>query len=202
MSHEPNSPVASQEDEASGTSTAPEGTVENRQELASKLVDRFALWSGVAGLIPVPVVDAATVAGLQLQMVRRVSQIYDVNFSENIGKTLIAALAGAMVPATSSLGAASLLKAVPIVGPIASGFVMPVLASGATFAIGRAFIQHFETGGTLLDFNPPDYREFLRSQKELWDIRRKRLKTPAAPNTTTTAAAPESSQASAAPTQP
>jgi len=198
MSNEPNSPAASQEDEAPGTSTAPEGIVENRQELASKLVDRFALWSGVAGLIPVPVVDAATVAGLQLQMVRRVSQIYDVNFSENIGKSLIAALAGAMVPATSSLGAASLLKAVPIVGPIASGFVMPVLASGATFAIGRAFIQHFETGGTLLDFNPPDYREFLRSQKELWDIRRKRLKTPAAPNTTTAAAAPESSQ----PTQP
>jgi len=198
MSNEPNSPAASQEDEAPGTSTAPEGIVENRQELASKLVDRFALWSGVAGLIPVPVVDAATVAGLQLQMVRRVSQIYDVNFSENIGKSLIAALAGAMVPATSSLGAASLLKAVPIVGPIASGFVMPVLASGATFAIGRAFIQHFETGGTLLDFNPPDYREFLRSQKELWDIRRKRLKTPAAPNTPTAAAAPESSQ----PTQP
>ena len=198
MSNEPNSPAASQEDEASGTSIAPEGIVENRQELASKLVDRFALWSGVAGLIPVPVVDAATVAGLQLQMVRRVSQIYDVNFSENIGKSLIAALAGAMVPATSSIGAASLLKAVPIVGPIASGFVMPVLASGATFAIGRAFIQHFETGGTLLDFNPPDYREFLRSQKELWDIRRKRLKTPAAPNTTTAAAAPESSQ----PTQP
>jgi len=202
MSNEPNSPAASQEDEAPGTSTAPEGIVENRQELASKLVDRFALWSGVAGLIPVPVVDAVTVAGLQLQMVRRVSQIYDVNFSENIGKSLIAALAGAMVPATSSLGAASLLKAVPIVGPIASGFVMPVLASGATFAIGRAFIQHFETGGTLLDFNPPDYREFLRSQKELWDIRRKRLKTPAAPNTTTAAAAPESSQANAAPTQP
>ena len=202
MSNEPNSPAASQEDEASGTSIAPEGIVENRQELASKLVDRFALWSGVAGLIPVPVVDAATVAGLQLQMVRRVSQIYDVNFSENIGKSLIAALAGAMVPATSSLGAASLLKAVPIVGPIASGFVMPVLASGATFAIGRAFIQHFETGGTLLDFSPPDYREFLRSQKELWDIRRKRLKTPAAPNTTTAAAAPESSQANAATTQP
>ena len=197
MSNEPNSPAASQEDEAPGTSTAPEGIVENRQELASKLVDRFALWSGVAGLIPVPVVDAATVAGLQLQMVRRVSQIYDVNFSENIGKSLIAALAGAMVPATSSIGAASLLKAVPIVGPIASGFVMPVLASGATFAIGRAFIQHFETGGTLLDFSPPDYREFLRSQKELWDIRRKRLKTPAA-HTTTAAAAPESSQ----PTQP
>ncbi len=32
-------------------------TPETRDEMASKLVDRFALWSGVAGLIPVPIVD-------------------------------------------------------------------------------------------------------------------------------------------------
>jgi hypothetical protein len=28
-----------------------------------------------------------------------------------------------------------------------------------------AFIQHFASGGTLLDFNPPDYREFIKAQK-------------------------------------
>ena len=201
MSNETNSHAVSPDGEAPVTSTTPEATTETRQELASKLVDRFALWSGVAGLIPVPVVDAATVAGLQLQMVRRISQIYDVNFSENVGKSLVAALAGAMVPATSSIGAASLLKAVPIFGTIAAGFVMPVLASGATYAIGRAFIQHFETGGTLLDFNPPDYREFLRSQKELWDIRRKRLKTPAEP-APAAATASESTPSTAPATQP
>jgi Domain of unknown function (DUF697) len=50
-------------------------TPETREEMASKLVDRFALWSGVAGLIPVPLVDVATVGGLQIQMVRRISQI-------------------------------------------------------------------------------------------------------------------------------
>jgi hypothetical protein len=31
---------------------------------------------------------------------------------------------------------------------------MPALFSGATYAIGMAFIQHFESGGTLLDFKP------------------------------------------------
>jgi hypothetical protein len=48
---------------------------------------------------------------------------------------------------------------------------MPVLSAGATYAIGKAFIQHFQSGGTLLDFNPPDYREFVRSQKEKWESR-------------------------------
>ena len=146
---------------------------EDRHQVASKLVDRFAIWSGVAGLIPVPVVDVLAVGGLQIQMLRRLSQIYGVEFSENRGKALIAALAGTMIPATSGIGAASAMKAVPVVNILAAGFVMPVLSAGATYAIGKAFIQHFESGGTLLDFNPPDYKEFIKAQKEMWETRTK-----------------------------
>jgi uncharacterized protein (DUF697 family) len=152
---------------ASASADAPE----QRDQVASKLVDRFAIWSGVAGLVPLPVVDVLAVGGLQLQLLRRLSQIYNVEFSENRGKALIAALAGCMIPATSGMGAASALKAVPVVNILAAGFVMPVLSAGATFAIGKAFIQHFESGGTLLDFNPPDYREFVKAQKEMWESR-------------------------------
>jgi hypothetical protein len=34
-----------------------------------------------------------------------------------------------------------------------------------------AFIQHFATGGTLLDFNARDYREFINAQKAMWSNR-------------------------------
>jgi len=160
-----------------------------RDELASKLIDRFSLWSGVAGLIPVPVVDVFAVGGLQLQMLNRLSQIYGVPFSENRGKALIASLAGSWIPATSGIGAASALKVVPILGTLISGFVMPVLSAGATYAIGKAFIQHFESGGTLLDFNPPDYREFVKVQKDKWDSRFKGSSSAAAGAETTKGAA-------------
>jgi uncharacterized protein (DUF697 family) len=170
---------------AEASAEKPELTPAARNEMASKLVDRFAMWSGVAGLVPVPIVDVAAVAGLQLQMLRRLSQIYGVPFSENSGKALIAALAGTMIPATSGIGAASMLKSIPVLGTLASGFVMPALAAGATFAIGKAFVQHFESGGTLLDFNPPDYREFIKAQKEKWDARsRAKVAAPEAPATT------------------
>ena len=169
MAHKPTSESAEIGEAIAGDTPG----AENRDEVASKLVDRFALWSGVAGLIPVPIVDAVAVGGLQIQMLRRISQIYDVAFSDNRGKAVIASLAGSMIPTTSGIGAASLLKAVPVLGTIASGFVMPVLSAGATYAIGKAFIQHFASGGTLLDFNPPDYREFIRTQREMWDSRSK-----------------------------
>jgi uncharacterized protein (DUF697 family) len=169
MAQKPSDSVSPATDEAIATST-PVPPAE-REETASKLVDRFAIWSGVAGLVPLPVIDLLAVGGLQVQMLRRLSQIYDVEFSANRGKALIAALAGSMIPATSGMGAASALKTVPLLGMLASAFVMPVLSAGATFAIGKAFIQHFESGGTLLDFNPPDYREFVKAQKEMWNSR-------------------------------
>ena len=166
--------MAQQSTESHETGQATAETPEQRHETAAKLVDRFAVWSGVAGLIPLPFVDVLAVGGLQLQMLRRVSQLYDVEFSENRGKALIASIAGTMIPVTSGMGAASALKGVPILGMIASAFVMPVLSAGATYAIGKAFVQHFESGGTLLDFNPPDYKEFIKAQKEMWDSRTKR----------------------------
>ena len=55
-------------------------TDQERDEVASKLVDRFSLWSGAAGLIPIPLVDMAAVGGVQLQMLRRLSEIYGVPF--------------------------------------------------------------------------------------------------------------------------
>ncbi len=140
-----------------------DASAEARRARSLKLVERFSLWSGVAGLIPVPFIDLAAVGGVQIQMLRRISQIYDVPFSENRGKALIAGIAGAMIPASSGIGTASLIKGMPVVGTAISTLAMPVLSAGATYAIGMAFIQHFASGGTLLDFEPPDYREFLKA---------------------------------------
>jgi uncharacterized protein (DUF697 family) len=152
--------------------TSPDPTLPDATHaIAEKLVERFALWSGAAGLIPLPFVDLATVGGVQIQMLRRLSRIYDVPFSANRGKALIAALAGSLIPASSGLGAVSLIKSVPVAGMVVSSLAMPVLSAGATYAIGMAFIEHFASGGTLLDFYPPDYREFIKAQKAKYRAR-------------------------------
>ena len=150
-------------------------TDQERDEAASRLVDRFSLWSGAAGLIPIPIVDMAAVGGVQLQMLRRLSEIYGVPFSENRGKSIIASLAGAVIPAstatTTAVGVGSMVKSFPGVGTAIGALTMPVFSAGATYVIGKVFIQHFASGGTLLDFNPPDYREFIKDQKEKLGIR-------------------------------
>ena len=91
-------------------SSPPTSTPSRTQGRARKLVERFSLYSGVAGLLPVPVVDIAAVGGVQLQMLRRISQIYDVPFSKNRGKAIMASFAGTMIPASTGLGVASMVK--------------------------------------------------------------------------------------------
>ena len=158
-----------------GTAGSVEVTDERRDELASEVVDRFSLWSGAAGLIPLPVVDVAAVGGVQLLMLRRLSEIYGVPFSENRGKSIIASLAGSVLSAsTATTGAmtfGSLVKGLPGIGWAVGALSMPVLSAGATWVIGKVFIQHFASGGTLLDFNPPDYREFIKAQKDKFSAR-------------------------------
>jgi uncharacterized protein (DUF697 family) len=138
-----------------------------RKGRARKLVERFSLYSGVAGLLPVPVVDVAAVGGVQLQMLRRISQLYDVPFSKNRGKAIVASLAGTMIPASTGLGVASIAKSVPIAGTAIGAMTAPALSVGATYVIGMTFVEHFARGGTLLDFDPPDHREFIKAAAEV-----------------------------------
>ena len=80
-----------------------------------------------------------------------------------------------MIPAstatTTAVGVGSLVKSFPGVGTAIGALTMPVFSAGATYVIGKVFIQHFASGGTLLDYNPPDYREFIKAQKEKFAAR-------------------------------
>jgi uncharacterized protein (DUF697 family) len=165
---------ATERSDSAGVPTDPAAadmTASPRDELASHLVDRLSLWSGAAGLIPVPLVDMAAVGGVQLHMLRRLSEIYGVPFSENRGKSILTSLVGAVIPASAASTTASLMKGLPVIGTTIGVLTMPVVSAGATWVIGKVFIQHFASGGTLLDFNPPDYREFIKTQREKLDTR-------------------------------
>jgi uncharacterized protein (DUF697 family) len=163
----------------SNSGTAPV-TGEQREESASQLVDRFSLWSGAAGLIPIPLIDVVAVGGVQLQMLRRLSEIYGVPFTDNRGKSVVASLAGAIIPAstatTTAMTFGSLIKGIPGIGSAVGALTMPVYSAGVTYVIGHVFMKHFASGGTLLDFNPPDYREFIKAQQERF--RRKSASSP------------------------
>jgi uncharacterized protein (DUF697 family) len=139
--------------------------VGEREYVAIKAVKHYVWWSMGAGLIPVPFVDLAAVTGVQLKMLADLSSIYDVPFQANRVKAVTGALIGSVIP--GSLGAAStLLKAVPIVGQLAGAPAMVMFCGASTWALGKVFIQHFESGGTFLNFDPEQVKEHFKTHFE------------------------------------
>jgi uncharacterized protein (DUF697 family) len=115
-------------------------------------------------LIPLPGADLAAISGVQLKMVHSLSKLYGLPFSRDAAKSVIGALVGGGGAVVLSAPMGSMIKAVPVVGQIAGALTQPALAAATTYALGKVFIQHFETGGNLLNFNANDLRDYYGEQ--------------------------------------
>ena len=152
------------------SSTPMEESLQKRVERADQAhytVKKYTLGSMAIAAVPLPLVDLAAVTGLQVKMVHSIANQYEVPFSQNLVKSLIAALTGGALSATTAIPIASLVKAVPLVGQVA-GFIGGAVMFGATsYAIGKIFIEHFESGGTFLNFDPEQMKaHFLKLFEE------------------------------------
>jgi uncharacterized protein (DUF697 family) len=131
---------------------------------ANTIVRNHVLGSMGIALVPIPVIDLVALTGIQLKMLHSLAKLYRVPFSENLGKSLIVSLVGGVMPTSTAMTLASLAKVVPGIGT-ATGMVSVSILGGATsYAIGNVFIQHFESGGTLLDFDPKKMREYFTNK--------------------------------------
>jgi uncharacterized protein (DUF697 family) len=135
---------------------------------AIKIVRNYTLASVMVSTIPVPIVDLVALSSLQLKMLHRLATLYQIPFSEQLGKSLIASLVGGGVPLSLSSNlskwAASLAKSMPGVGTAAGMVGVAAFGGASTYAIGKVFTRHFESGGTLLDFDPQHAKDDYAKQ--------------------------------------
>ncbi|MCB9797028.1 MAG: DUF697 domain-containing protein [Alphaproteobacteria bacterium] len=133
-------------------------------EGANNIVLRHVLFAAGVGLVPLPLADLAALVAANLKMLRDLANHYGVEFREEMAKSAVASLlAAAGVPALL-VPAASLLKVIPGVGALVGGLTVPALAGGLTYATGRVFIRHFESGGTFLDFNADRFKSMFKKE--------------------------------------
>ncbi|MDQ3283381.1 MAG: DUF697 domain-containing protein [Acidobacteriota bacterium] len=134
---------------------------------SEKLIRKHMLWALGASILPFPVLDLAAITAVEVKMVRDISRMYGVDWKEERGKAVVGALLAGVLPHPLSFSAlGSLIKAVPIIGPFIGGVSVPIFAAGLTWALGRVFVMHFESGGTLLTFNPDRVREHFHASVE------------------------------------
>lgn len=136
-----------------------------RPEQAKRIIRRNVYWALGAGLIPLPVIDLLGISGVQVKMIKSLSDVYGIKFSENTAKTVTASLLAGL-GSVSIAGAVSstLFKFIPVVGQLAGIVTTPIFAGAFTQALGNVFVMHFESGGTLLNFDPEKMRHYFRQE--------------------------------------
>jgi len=134
----------------------------SRTAHANSIIKNHMIWSMGAGFIPVPIADFFAVGAIQLDMIRQLCKVYDINFKETEGKAVITALTGSGL---ARLGARA-VKFIPVVGTMIGGVTLAVLSGASTYAIGEVFKTHFETGGTFLDFDPQRLKKYYDEKFE------------------------------------
>jgi uncharacterized protein (DUF697 family) len=140
---------------------AAEQDIDLRSSQASNIIKKHVIVAMGASLVPIPLFDLVALTGVQLKMLHSLAKRYDVAFSKNLGKSLIVSLLGGVMPTSAAMTLASLAKAMPGLGTATGIISVSVLGGATTYAIGSVFMQHFESGGTLLDFDPKKMREYF-----------------------------------------
>jgi uncharacterized protein (DUF697 family) len=116
-----------------------------------------------AGLIPVLIADIFAISALQLDMIRQLCKVYNINFAETQGKAIVTSLTSSTL---ARITAGSVVKMIPGLGSIIGGITVSVFAGASTYALGEVFKKHFSSGGTILDFDPERLRKLYKEQFE------------------------------------
>jgi uncharacterized protein (DUF697 family) len=138
-----------------------EKEIDKEIEIDDPALQRYALraikykccWAAGIGLLPLPIIDFVGVTAVQLSLLRELSALYGVPYYEDRAREWIGALVGGLCP--------TLVKSIPGFGSLIGVLTGPVYYGASTYAIGRVFLQHFETGGTFFSFDPDEMRSYF-----------------------------------------
>lgn len=133
--------------------------MEHKNEEADKIINNHLTFAMVAGAIPVPLADVAAVTAIQMDMLSQLAKLYEVDFSKETGKSLVASLVGTSVGTSLGRMGASAVKAIPGIGTILGIGSQVVLSGATTFAIGKVFQGHFQQEGSVVDFSVQAVKE-------------------------------------------
>lgn len=141
-----------------------EAEIHGRRGQAMNLVKNFMMGSMAVGVVPIPMMDAVALTGIQVAMLKKLSTLYGIQFKKDIGKSLLASLVGSGVGISAALGLRQLLHNLPVAGTLLTGVSISLMSAASTYAVGKVFMQHFESGGTFLTFNPEKVREYFKAE--------------------------------------
>lgn len=136
-----------------------------------KIIKNHTLSSIGVGLIPAPAVDFAGLLVIQSNMIKKITTLYNVPFVKSAAKNALTSLIGGAFFANAMPLLSSMIKVIPVIGQAIGMVTMPISCGASTYATGKVFIRHFESGGDLVTFDSDKmkayYKEMLKEGKRV-----------------------------------
>lgn len=123
---------------------------------ANQIVATYSAISAGVGIVPVAVVDIAGLATVQLVMLSKLADAYGVKYSGNLGRTILSAILGSLIPTSLKASTIGVIRSVPVFGPLLGLVTMPAYCWSVTYAIGTVFTELFERDGDLESLDVED----------------------------------------------
>jgi uncharacterized protein (DUF697 family) len=148
-----------------------------RRLRAMDSVARYTLLAAVSTRIPYWWATSPSVTALQLKMMADVSEVYGVEFEQDLARPIAASVAGGVLNLVLSQNPITVaLKAwvvtVPVVGIPLRFAAGPAAVACYTYVLGRAFVRHYEAGGSYHDFTAEMVRAELSRLLRLGPVAR------------------------------
>jgi uncharacterized protein (DUF697 family) len=123
-------------------------------DLTDRLIAEHVGMAMGAAAIPIPLADLAAVTLVQIDLVQKLAQRFEVEADRRRVREAVMALAGASF---ARLGA-SAVKSLPVAGWWLGGATHAALAGATTWALGRLYREQFESRGSLEASDPDALR--------------------------------------------
>lgn len=145
---------------------------DDRAAIARSIVSAHTLVAAGTGFLPSLGQDVSALMLNQVVLLRRIGAVYGQRASEELLRTLLLALGTSLPAIKGSLPLLGVLKLVPGAGHLAGSLLLAATGAGISWATGMIFIQHFESGGSFLTFDPHAVRAHFRREFERTVLRR------------------------------
>ena len=118
-----------------------------RKSRALKSIHKYVVMSTGMGFVPAPLVSQIAISGILVSMVTELCHEFDAKVSNHMIKAALASiLGGAHTGWIAHYSTKRIYRFVPSIGYAANIVARPIAAGAITYAIGRLFLRHLESG--------------------------------------------------------
>lgn len=132
---------------------------------AQDTVRKYVVYATGTSFIPLPFADLAGLIAVQLNLVKNLAEIYEVEYDEKATRSRITTLISAI--GTNTIASSlmrSVIKTIPGIGTVLGTVSQSLAAGSITYGIGQIFIAHFSQGGHLGNLSLETIKPYFREQ--------------------------------------